>query len=148
MLTEALVENLSSDPLLSKYERVLLALVKDKVLVGLIHMLHDTNKQLKEYRNSEQKVIESARSTNQSSSESMEYLELKGMISKQTGLLQMLVPKQATVSFLAESTGKSRQAINQFLQKNFEPEVDYWKKGGKIFVSQDTATTVLMRSMK
>ena len=148
MLTKALLENLSDDPFLSKYEKVLLALVKEKVLVKLMDVLYDTNQQLKEYRNNELKVIESAQNTKQSSSENMEYLELKGMVSKQTGLLQMLVPKQATVSFLAESTGKSRQGISQFLQKNFEPEVDFWKKGGKIFVSQDTAVAVLMRSIK
>jgi hypothetical protein len=78
----------------------------------------------------------------------MDYLELKGMISKQIGMLQMLIPQKATVSYLAESTGKSRQAIRQFLIKNFDPEEDFWTKGGKIYVSQDTAVAVLMRSIK
>lgn len=117
MFTKDLIENLSDDPFLSKYENVLLALVKEKVVVKLMDVLHDNNQQLKEYRNRELKAIELARGSKESSSESMEYLELKGMVSKQTGLLQMLVPKQATVSFLSESTGKSRQGISQFLQK-------------------------------
>ncbi|MDB2562861.1 hypothetical protein N9X61_04580 [Sulfurimonas sp.] len=148
MLSKALIENLSDDPFLSKYENVLLALVKEKVVVKLVDVLHDTNEQLKEYRNRELKVIETNGNSKQSPSENMEYLELKGMVSKQTGLLQMLVPKKATVSFLAESTGKTRQAIRQFLLKNFEPEEDFWTKGGKMYVSQDTAVTVLMRSIK
>ncbi len=83
-----------------------------------------------------------------SSNDNMEYLELKGMMSKQIGMLKMLIPKQATISFLAENTGKSRQAIRQFLIKNFDPEEDFWTKGGKMYVSQDTAVAVLMRSIK
>ena len=127
---------------LSAYENILLLVTKDKTVVRLSNMLYDMNDRLKAQSNMDKKEL-SAISIN-----SMEYLELKSMVSKQTGLLQMLVPKKATVSFLAESTGKSRQAISQFLQKNFEPEVDFWKKGGKIFVSQDTAVAVLMRSIK
>ena len=126
---------------LSGYDKILYMLTKDKIVVRLSNMLYEMNKLLKEYRGVE------VRQGN-ISHDSIDYLELKGMISKQVGMLQMLIPKKATVSYLAECTGKSRQSIRQFLMKNFEPEEDFWTKGGKMYVSQDTAVTVLMRSIK
>ena len=79
---------------------------------------------------------------------SNEYLELKGLLSQQMAMLQLLMPKKASVSFLSESTGKSRQAIRQLLIHNYEPEKDFWNDGGKIYVSQEVATAILARSMK
>lgn len=77
-----------------------------------------------------------------------EYLELKGMISELKYMIQIIIPKKASVSYLAESTGKSRQSIRQFLINNFEPEVDYWLDGGKMFASQKAVITILTRSSK
>jgi hypothetical protein len=59
-------------------------------------------------------------------------LEIKSM-------MKLLLPKQYTVSYLSQQTGKSRQAIRGWLIRNGEPEVDYWEKGGKIYVSEETA---------
>ncbi|MEA2020050.1 MAG: hypothetical protein U9N59_16600 [Campylobacterota bacterium] len=78
----------------------------------------------------------------------MEYIELKGMLSRQTVMLQMLIPKKASVSYLSENIGKSRQSVRQFLINNFEPEEDYWLEGGKMYASQDASVAVLMRSLK
>lgn len=77
-----------------------------------------------------------------------EYLELKRMLSELNSMIKMLIPKKASVSYLAETTGKSRQAIRQFLLNNFEPEVDYWNEGGKTFVSQKVTITILTRSSR
>lgn len=77
-----------------------------------------------------------------------EYLELKGMLSELTQMMKMLIPKKATISYLSETTGKSRQSIRQFLINNFEPEVDYWLEGGKMFASQRAVITILTRSSK
>lgn len=79
---------------------------------------------------------------------SHEYIELRDMISQQNAMLKLLVPKKATASFLAKSTGKSRQAIRQYLFNHFEPEVDFWNEGGHIVVSQETAVAILMRNSK
>ncbi|MCG3666098.1 hypothetical protein L5F09_10060 [Aliarcobacter butzleri] len=77
-----------------------------------------------------------------------EYLELKGMLSNLTHMVEMLIPKKASVSYLSDSTGKSRQSIRQFLINNFEPEVDYWLENGKMFASQKAVITILTRSSK
>ncbi|DAB34098.1 MAG TPA: hypothetical protein CFH82_07005 [Sulfurospirillum sp. UBA12182] len=79
---------------------------------------------------------------------SQEYFEFKNLLLEQKELLKMMVPKKASVSYLAEATGKSRQAIRQFLLSNYVPEVDYWLEGGKMFVSQKTAVAILTRSSK
>jgi hypothetical protein len=77
-----------------------------------------------------------------------EYLELKGMLSQLTYMIKMLIPQKASVSYLSDSTGKSRQSIRQFLINNFEPEVDYWLENGKMFASQKAVITILTRSSK
>jgi predicted DNA-binding protein YlxM (UPF0122 family) len=127
---------------LSAYENILLMVTKDKTVVRLSNMLYDMNDRLKAQSDLNKKELPSI-STN-----GMEFLELKGMISKQTSMLKMLIPQKASVSYLAETIGKSRQSVRQFLINNFEPEVDFWNEGGKMFVSQDTAVTVLMRKLK
>ena len=81
-------------------------------------------------------------------SNTTEYLELKGMLSELKRMIKMLIPQKASVSYLAETTGKSRQSIRQFLINNFEPEVDYYIDGGKMYASQKAAITILMRSSK
>jgi len=140
--------NILEEQGLSGYEKILFMLSKEKIVARLSDMLYDMNKRLKEYRDAESTVRKLELNHSKVSHDSMDYLELKGMVSKQIGMLQMLIPQKATVSYLAESTGKSRQAIRQFLIKNFEPEEDFWTKGGKMYVSQDTAVAVLMRSIK
>ncbi len=81
-------------------------------------------------------------------SNTTEYLELKGMLSELKRMIKMLIPQKASVSYLSETTGKSRQSIRQFLINNFEPEVDYYIDGGKMYTSQKAAITILMRSSK
>ena len=148
MSLEVETVNILEEQGLSGYDKILYMLTKDKIVVRLSDMLYDMNKRLKEYRDAESTVMKLEMSQGDASHDSMDYLELKGMVSKQIGMLQMLIPQKASVSYLAESTGKSRQAIRQFLIKNFDPEEDFWTEGGKIYVSQDTAVAVLMRSIK
>ena len=75
----------------------------------------------------------------------IETLEIKNMLGTLVTMLDMLIPKKVSVSYLADSTNKSRQSIRQFLLNNFEYEKDYWKEGGKIYVDKDTAITILSR---
>ena len=77
-----------------------------------------------------------------------EYIELKQLLSELKNMIRILVPQIASISYLSDLTGKSRQSIRQLLINNFEPEVDYWNKGGRIFVSQRVAIIILTRSSK
>jgi len=74
-----------------------------------------------------------------------EYLEIKSYLSQLVSMFNMLIPEKASVSFLAESTGKSRQAIHQYLMNNYEPEKDFWNEGGKTYVSRNTLINILQR---
>jgi hypothetical protein len=79
---------------------------------------------------------------------SLEYLELKSLILQQQALLKMFIPVKASVSHLANMTGKSRQAIRQYLIANFESEVDFWIENGKIFATKETAAQIISRGAK
>ena len=74
-----------------------------------------------------------------------EYMELKSTMLDMKYMLSMLIPNRSSISYISETTGKSRQTITQYLQNNFEPEVDFWKENGKIFVSKTTTLHLLRR---
>lgn len=75
----------------------------------------------------------------------LEYLEVKKMLTTLATMLTMIIPTKVSISYLAESTSKSRQTIRQYLLNNFEPEVDFWNEGGKTFVNKEVAITILQR---
>lgn len=52
-------------------------------------------------------------------------------------LLKSLVPDELSLSEISKDIGKPNNTIIKYLKANFEPDVDYKKKGGKIFVKQD-----------
>lgn len=54
-------------------------------------------------------------------------------------MLKLLLPSEFTISYVARIAGKSNQAVTQWIIRNAEPEVDFWKKGGKIIISEKTA---------
>ncbi len=54
-------------------------------------------------------------------------------------MLKLLLPKEFTIAYIAQQSGKSKQAVMQWLIRNAEPEVDYHKKGSKIIVSEQAA---------
>ena len=60
-------------------------------------------------------------------------------------MLNMIIPPKVSVSYIAESTCKSRESIRQYLLNNFQPEKDFWKEGGKIFVNKEVAITLLSK---
>ena len=77
---------------------------------------------------------------------SNEYLEIKNYLTQLATMLEMLIPRKVSVSYLAESTEKSRQSIHQYLMNNFEPDKDFWKEGGKTYVSKDAAISIMQRA--
>ena len=72
-----------------------------------------------------------------------EYIEIKSLLLQQKVLLESLFPTKVSISFIVERTGLSRQGIRQKLINNFEPEVDFWQEGGKIFMSKNVAFQLL-----
>lgn len=79
---------------------------------------------------------------------SLEYLEIKSLLLQQQALLLMLIPSKASVAYLAETTGKSRQAIRKYLYAHFEPEVDFWLENDRIYTTKETAAHVISRGAK
>ena len=73
----------------------------------------------------------------------MHYLELKTLLLEQREMFLSLFPKKVPISFIVERTGLTRQAIRMKLLNNYEPEVDFWKEDGKIFISRTTALQLL-----
>ena len=58
-------------------------------------------------------------------------------------MIETLFPNKVSISFIKERTGLTRQGIRQKLINNFEPEVDFWQEGGKIFMSKSVALQLL-----
>jgi len=54
-------------------------------------------------------------------------------------ILKLLSPKQYTIGRISEITGKSRQAIREWLINNAEPDLGFTQKNGKILVSEEVA---------
>ncbi len=75
-----------------------------------------------------------------------EYIEIKNYLTQLTTMLEMLIPRKVSVSYLAESTGNSRNSIHQYLMNNFEPDKDFWREGGKTYVSKDAAISIMQRA--
>lgn len=74
-----------------------------------------------------------------------EYLELKSLLLEQKAMMQILLPSKATLSYISEVTGKSRQTLTSFLKNNFEPGVDFWVENGKIITSKTTTVELLRK---
>lgn len=66
-------------------------------------------------------------------------------LQEQSAILNMIVPQKVSISYLAETTGKTRQGIRDYVITHFNPKRDFWKEGGKLFVSRSVATEILMK---
>ena len=72
-----------------------------------------------------------------------DYYEIKKLLLEQKVMIETLFPNKVSISFIKERTGLTRQGIRQKLINNFEPEVDFWQEGGKIFMSKSVALQLL-----
>lgn len=77
---------------------------------------------------------------------SEEFFELKNLLLEQRALLSILVPEDVPLSFISDRTGKSRQAIRDYLHYNYEENKDFYLKKGKIYVAKEAAIQILQRS--
>jgi len=74
-------------------------------------------------------------------------LELKNELNEIKSMLVLFVPKEFTIREIMARTGKTRQAIIQYLERNYEPDVDYYKKNGKIYIRREVAAEIIQRSI-
>ena len=58
---------------------------------------------------------------------------------------ELLLPTELSVSELANMTGTKPNSLLKYIKDNFEPEEDYQKKGGKIYVKQDAVLRIRKR---
>lgn len=72
-----------------------------------------------------------------------DYFEIKKLLLEQKAMIETLFPNKVSISFIKERTGLTRQGIRQKLINNFEPEVDFWQEGGRIFMSKRVALQLL-----
>lgn len=77
---------------------------------------------------------------------SEEFFELKNLLLEQRALLSILVPDDVPLSFICDRTGKSRQAVRDYLHYNYQEEKDFYLKKGKIYIAKETAIKILRRS--
>lgn len=69
--------------------------------------------------------------------------EIKQMLLEQRNLFNSLFPSKIAISFICEKTGMTRQGVRANLINNYEPETDFWKEGGKIYMSKKVALQLL-----
>ena len=69
--------------------------------------------------------------------------DMKEIKQDQKLILKLLSPTHYTISKIAEVTGKSRQAVKDWLLNNAEPDVGYSVKNGRIIISEKVALTYI-----
>lgn len=65
--------------------------------------------------------------------------EMKEIKRNQEFIIKLLSPKEYTLSRIAELTGNTRQAVRDWIINNAEPDVGFFKKNGRIIVSEEVA---------
>ncbi|QDF29009.1 hypothetical protein [Halarcobacter anaerophilus] len=63
-------------------------------------------------------------------------------IKEDNKFLKSLVPEELSLSELSNMTGKTANTLRKYIIANFEPEEDYEKKSGKIYVKQDVVLRI------
>lgn len=62
--------------------------------------------------------------------------------------LEFLIPSEVSLSDLANSCKKENNTVRKYIIANYEPEKDFYKKGGKIFVGKEVAFDVRKHYVK
>ena len=68
--------------------------------------------------------------------------ELLLEIRNKLDILEFFIPDDISLSELSRLVHMQNKTVYRYMRDNFEPEVDYKKKGGKIFVGKDTALCI------
>lgn len=62
--------------------------------------------------------------------------------------LEFLIPSEFSLSDLANSCNKENNTVRKYILANYEPEKDFYKKGGKIYVGKEVAFDVRKHYVK
>lgn len=62
--------------------------------------------------------------------------------------LMFLLPSRIPLSSLSDQLGKKYNTIYAYVTRNFEPEADFYKIGGKIYVVKDVALCIRRKYAK
>lgn len=62
--------------------------------------------------------------------------------------LESLIPDEFSLSDLSNMCRKSNNTVRAYLVANYEPEKDFYKKGGKIWVGKEIAFDVRKHYVK
>ncbi len=63
-------------------------------------------------------------------------------------LFEFLVPNWISLSELCANIDVKNNTVASYLKRNFQPEKDYKKKGGKIYVGRDVALSIRKHYVK
>lgn len=80
------------------------------------------------------KQTESIKMNTNNNSTHLEYLEVKRLLTQLSTMLTMIIPTKVSISYLAESTCKSRQIIRQYLQIIFNLKKIFGRKVVKLLL--------------
>ena len=73
----------------------------------------------------------------------LEELETRKLLNQLVTMMALLIPEKFSISYLSDSTGKSRQALIKYLQRHHEEGVEWHKEGKKIYVNKDLGIKIL-----
>ena len=62
--------------------------------------------------------------------------------------LMFLIPSRIPLHNLADQLGKKYNTVYAYVTRNFEPEADFYKIGGKIYVVKEVALCVRKKYAK
>ena len=75
-----------------------------------------------------------------------EIAELKHEIMEIKALLKIFLPSgDVPLSEIAKKTHRTRQAVRDYITRHYEPDTDFYKKNGKIYISEEVAIELLKR---
>ncbi len=76
---------------------------------------------------------------------SQEFLEIDSKINKILECIELLVPNEFSLSYIAHFTHAKRETIYKYLQRNYIENLDYWLKNGKIFIGREVGLELIRR---
>lgn len=62
--------------------------------------------------------------------------------------ISFFLPNKVSITDLATNLGIAYQTLYKYILRNFEPEVDFYKIGGKIYVGKDVALCIRRKYAK
>ena len=74
-----------------------------------------------------------------------EFLTIDAKINQILECIELLVPHEFSLSYVAHFTNAQRETLYKFVQRNYIENLDYWLKNGKIFVRREIGLELIRR---